>query len=267
MMLICVSVAGHHSIFPGEFLMKKLTLAVAVTALVSGCGQTGTDESVVVDAADDAATGMDPAPAGADFASDDERILYALGIALAENIAELNLTEQEFVHVAAGMRDSVSGVEPRVEMDTWGPQIQIFANERINAAVVAAAAEEKELSAAFAEEIAAEEGAERLESGVIFVPITQGDGASPTASDTVSVHYHGTLRDGSVFDSSVESGMPARFPLNGVIPCWTEGVQMLQVGGKAKLLCPSDTAYGDQGAGPIPPGASLLFEVELLEIE
>ena len=80
------------------------------------------------------------------------------------------------------------------------------------------------------------------------------------------MHYHGTLRDGTVFDSSVDRGEPISFPLSGVIPCWTEGVQKMKVGGKAKLVCPSDTAYGDRGTGPIKPGAALMFEVQLLGI-
>ena len=113
-----------------------------------------------------------------------------------------------------------------------------------------------------------EPGAVRSASGVIYIPVTVGTGASPKADSTVKVHYHGTLRDGSVFDSSVQRGEPISFPLNGVIPCWTEGVQKMKVGGKAKLVCPSETAYGDRGQGPkIPGGAALMFEVELLGIE
>jgi len=102
---------------------------------------------------------------------------------------------------------------------------------------------------------------------VVFIPITAGTGENPTATSTVRVHYHGTLRDGTVFDSSVERNEPISFPLDGVISCWTEGVQKIKVGGKAKLVCPSDTAYGDQGSGEIPGGAALAFEVELLAIE
>ncbi len=94
-----------------------------------------------------------------------------------------------------------------------------------------------------------------------------GAGSSPQASDKVKVHYHGTLPDGTVFDSSVQRGEPATFALNGVIRCWTEGLQRMKVGGKAKLVCPSDTAYGDRGMPPrILPGATLIFEVELLDI-
>lgn len=96
--------------------------------------------------------------------------------------------------------------------------------------------------------------------------MTEGTGESPTAEDTVSVHYHGTLRDGSVFDSSVERGEPATFALNQVIPCWTEGVQTLKVGGKSRLICPPDLAYGPVGRPGIPGNAALMFEVELLEL-
>jgi FKBP-type peptidyl-prolyl cis-trans isomerase FkpA len=94
-----------------------------------------------------------------------------------------------------------------------------------------------------------------------------GTGASPSATDTVQVHYHGTFPDGRVFDSSVDRGQPAAFPLNRVIACWTEGVQKMKVGGKAKLVCPPALAYGERGAPPtIPPNATLVFEVELLAI-
>ncbi|HMB72651.1 MAG TPA: FKBP-type peptidyl-prolyl cis-trans isomerase, partial [Gammaproteobacteria bacterium] len=116
-------------------------------------------------------------------------------------------------------------------------------------------------------ELAQEPGAEIMESGLVYIPMTEGTGDSPSATDTVQVHYHGTLRDGTVFDSSVDRGESITFPLSGVIPCWTEGVQKMRVGGKAKLLCPAEIAYGDRGTGPIPGGATLLFEVELIAIE
>jgi FKBP-type peptidyl-prolyl cis-trans isomerase FkpA len=105
-------------------------------------------------------------------------------------------------------------------------------------------------------------------AGMQIEHLVQGTGASPTATDVVVVHYHGTFPDGQVFDSSVQRGQPARFPLNRVIPCWTQGVQQMKVGGKAKLTCGPDVAYGASGAPPrIPPNATLLFEVELLGIE
>jgi FKBP-type peptidyl-prolyl cis-trans isomerase FkpA len=102
---------------------------------------------------------------------------------------------------------------------------------------------------------------------MIYTETKAGSGESPKATDTVKVQYTGKLTDGTVFDSSVPRGEPASFPLNGVIKCWTEGLQLMKVGGKATLVCPSDIAYGDQGRPPqIKPGATLVFDVELLEI-
>ena len=115
---------------------------------------------------------------------------------------------------------------------------------------------------------AAEPGAVRSETGLIYRSLREGTGASPAAIDVVRVHYRGTLMDGKEFDSSYKRGTPASFPLTRVIKCWTEGVQKMKVGGKAQLTCPASIAYGDKGAGggEIPPGATLRFEVELLAI-
>lgn len=114
---------------------------------------------------------------------------------------------------------------------------------------------------------AAEPGAVVTASGLVFRSLKDGAGPSPAAVDTVRVHYRGTFPDGREFDSSIARGQPLSFPLNRVIPCWTEGVQRIKVGGKAKLTCPSAIAYGERGAGNvIPPNAILVFEVELLGI-
>ncbi|HEY5622697.1 MAG TPA: FKBP-type peptidyl-prolyl cis-trans isomerase [Gammaproteobacteria bacterium] len=195
--------------------------------------------------------------------TDEDRTLYALGIALGTNVQPFALSAEELSIVEAGIRDSVLGNEPQVDMNVYGPQLQAFAQSRAGAR----AAAEKDASDAFLAEMAQESGAEVSATGVIYIPMTAGTGASPTAANTVRVHYHGTLRDGTVFDSSVDRGEPISFPLTGVIPCWTEGVQKMMVGGKSTLVCPSDTAYGDAGQGPIPGGAALVFEVELLGIE
>lgn len=120
---------------------------------------------------------------------------------------------------------------------------------------------------AAAQAAAKEPGAVVTASGLVFKSLKDGSGASPKASDTVKVHYRGTFPDGKEFDSSYKAGGPIEFPLNGVIKCWTEGVQMMKVGGKAKLVCPAPIAYGSRGAGSvIPPNATLVFEVELLGI-
>jgi FKBP-type peptidyl-prolyl cis-trans isomerase len=195
--------------------------------------------------------------------TDEDRTLYALGVAIGTNVQPFSLSAAELAIVESGIRDSALGSEPRVDMQVYGPQIEALAESR----AAAGAAAEKEASAAFLAEMAQEAGAERSASGLIYIPMTVGSGSSPTAEDTVRVHYHGTLRDGTVFDSSVQRGEPISFPLNRVIACWTEGVQKMMVGGKSKLVCPSDIAYGDAGSGPIPGGATLVFEVELLAIE
>ncbi|ASW01503.1 MULTISPECIES: FKBP-type peptidyl-prolyl cis-trans isomerase [Paraburkholderia] len=107
---------------------------------------------------------------------------------------------------------------------------------------------------------------EKLPSGVVVEHLTQGTGAQPAAEDVVKVNYRGTLANGTEFDSSAKHGGPATFPLNRVIPCWTQGVQKMKVGGKAKLTCPAATAYGDRSVGVIPPNSDLTFEVELVGI-
>jgi FKBP-type peptidyl-prolyl cis-trans isomerase FkpA len=195
--------------------------------------------------------------------TEEQKTLYALGIALGDNIRGFALTEAELAIVAVGVNDAALGNEPKVDMAAYGPKIQALASER----ATARAADEKEASAAYVYEMAQTPGAQRSASGMVYIPVAEGTGASPTATDTVRVHYHGTFRDGRVFDSSVDRGEPISFPLDGVIACWTEGVQKMKVGGKAKLVCPSETAYGDQGQGPIPGGAALTFEVELIAIE
>ena len=114
---------------------------------------------------------------------------------------------------------------------------------------------------------AKEPGAVVTASGLVYKSIKDGSGASPKATDTVKVHYKGTFPDGKEFDSSYKTGQPAEFPLNGVIKCWTEGVQMMKTGGKARLTCPAAIAYGERGAGGvIPPNATLVFEIELLGV-
>jgi FKBP-type peptidyl-prolyl cis-trans isomerase len=203
-----------------------------------------------------------PAQAGGPV-TDQDKTLYAVGLVLGQQVGDFKLTASEVDFVSQGFRDAVLGTEPKVELDVYGPRIRVLAEERMSAG----AAAEKQASDAWVAEQAALPGAQRSATGVIVIPINEGTGANPTADSTVRVHYHGTLRDGTVFDSSVERNEPISFPLTGVIPCWTEGVQKIKVGGKAKLVCPSDTAYGDQGSGSIPGGAALAFEVELLAIE
>jgi FKBP-type peptidyl-prolyl cis-trans isomerase FkpA/FKBP-type peptidyl-prolyl cis-trans isomerase FklB len=195
--------------------------------------------------------------------TDEQKTMYALGIALSQNLSAFNLTEAELELVKAGLTDGILHKPPKADLQTYGPKIQVLQNTRL----AAAAAIEKKVGQAFLDKAATEQGATKTPSGLIITTLKPGGGPSPNATDKVKVHYQGTLTDGSVFDSSVQRGEPVTFPLNGVIRCWTEGVQMMKVGGKSRLVCPPDLAYGDRGAPPrIKPGATLVFEVELLEV-
>jgi FKBP-type peptidyl-prolyl cis-trans isomerase FkpA/FKBP-type peptidyl-prolyl cis-trans isomerase FklB len=199
----------------------------------------------------------------ADLVNDEQKTLYAIGVALSQSVKDFALTEAELELVKSGMTDGVLGRPSRVEMQTYGPKIQQLAQAR--ASVVAR--KEEKASAAFLAKAAGESGTKKTASGALVRMIKDGKGPSPAATDTVKVHYQGTLTDGTVFDSSIQRGAPATFPLNRVIKCWTEGVQEIKVGGKARLVCPANIAYGDRGSPPnIKPGATLVFEVELLEI-
>jgi FKBP-type peptidyl-prolyl cis-trans isomerase FkpA len=122
------------------------------------------------------------------------------------------------------------------------------------------------LAAVSFQAVAAEPKEEKTASGIVITKIREGTGASPKSTDTVKVHYRGTLVNGKEFDSSYGRGQPASFPLNRVIPCWTEGMQTMKTGGKSKLVCPPNLAYGSSGRPGIPPDATLIFEVDLLEI-
>jgi len=207
--------------------------------------------------------GLSSASAAPEPTSDDQKTLYALGLAISQSLGSFTLSEAELEHVKSGLTDGVLKRQPKVDLQAFGPKIQQLQQSRS----AAASEVEKKAGAAFLTKVAAEPGAKKTESGAILITIKEGKGANPKSTDTVKVHYHGTLIDGTVFDSSVKRGEPATFGLNQVIKCWTEGVQQIKVGGKSKLVCPSNLAYGDKGAPPvIKPGATLVFEVELLEI-
>ena len=193
--------------------------------------------------------------------TDDDKTVYALGLSIYRSLGQFDLTPAEMELVKQALSDAAAN-KPAVDLDTWGPKINTLGSARASRV----ASREKAASAAYLTKAAAEPGAVKTESGLIYRELKPGTGVSPKASDTVKVNYRGTLTNGTEFDSSYKRNMPAEFPLNGVIKCWTEGVQKMRVGGKSSLVCPSDLAYGDQGRPSIPGGATLIFEVELLEV-
>jgi FKBP-type peptidyl-prolyl cis-trans isomerase FkpA len=203
-----------------------------------------------------------PKAAAPVLATDEEKTVYALGLQVYRSLAQFDLSPAELELIQRALADASAG-KPAVDVNEWAPRLQPFGQAR-SARV---AEKEKAGSKAYLAKAAAEPGALKTESGLIYMDLQPGTGASPKASDSVKVNYRGTLLDGTEFDSSYKRNQPAQFPLSGVIRCWTEGVQKMKVGGKARLVCPSEIAYGDNGRPPtIPGGATLIFEIELLEI-
>jgi FKBP-type peptidyl-prolyl cis-trans isomerase FkpA len=195
--------------------------------------------------------------------TEDQKTLYAIGVAMSRQLANFGLTEADLTLIQQGLLDGVAGGDLKVDLPTYGPKIETYLNGRMTAMAEKA----KEAGNAFREKAAQEPGAETTSEGMVIFSVAAGTGEAPTGADTVKVHYHGTFTDGRVFDSSREGGEPAVFALSAVVPCFSQGIQRMKVGGKAKLICPPELAYGERGAPPmVPPGATLIFEIELLEI-
>lgn len=203
---------------------------------------------------------------------DDKMPFYALGVNLAKQVGGQTgfkslLEDDELDLVLKGFEGEITGTSPsdsETILMTFGPELNKILQER-SAGIVGRVKEEGE---SFINNfIECNEDAVKTESGLVFCSMKDGEGAQPTLSNTVEVHYHGTLTDGTVFDSSVDRGQTISFPLGGVIKGWQEGLAMMKEGGKATLVIPSDLAYGDTGSGDkIPPGATLKFEVELFKV-
>lgn len=188
--------------------------------------------------------------------SDTQKTLYAVGADVAERlIADFNLDAKEVPYLLKGLEDRLENKKLMVSVPDYRGKMRQLAHDRQEA-----------VRMRFLDEAAKRPGAQRFESGLIYRELKPGSGPKPSSTDRVTVHYHGTFPDGKVFDSSVQRGQPATFPLNGVISCWTEGVQKMSVGTKAELICPYSIAYGVQGRGSIPPMSTLVFEVELFDI-
>lgn len=196
--------------------------------------------------------------------TEEQKTLYAIGLVVSRSIDVFNLSPEELEFVKQGLTDASTGKKPEVDLSSYNEKVQELARVRRKAQGEKMAVMSKE----FIAKAAAEKGAVKTDSGLIYLSLKEGTGASPTVTDTVKVNYRGTLPDGKEFDSSYKRGKPADFRVNGVIKCWTEALQKMKSGGKAKLVCPANIAYGDAGAGDlILPGATLVFEVELLEVK
>lgn len=217
------------------------------------------------------------APSKVALTTELDKTSYVVGVVMTQSLKGVDLNVDA---LCQGVRDQLGGQELALPDAEIGTILQAFNAQmrqrqqeqraKQTEENKAKAAENKAVGAEFLAENAKKEGVKATESGLQYLIKEQGSGKKPAPTDTVKVHYKGSLLDGAVFDSSYERGAPATFPLNRVIPGWTEGLQLLNEGGKATLFIPGDLGYGDNGnprsTPPIAPGATLIFEVELIEI-
>ena len=243
--------------------MKKVIQISALAAavmLAAGCQEKATEAPVAV--------------AQVEMNTDDQKAAYAIGASIG-SFASQTLKQQEELGVAlnrdlvqAGLLDALLE-QVQMNEEELGAALRTH-EQKMNTIVQEKAKQQREetrkAGTAYLETNAAKEGVKVTDSGLQYEVIKQGDGAKPTAADTVTVHYTGTLIDGTVFDSSRERGQPTTFPLSNVIQGWTEGLALMPVGSQYRLTIPAELAYGDQDLGSIPAGSVLVFDVELLDI-
>ena len=196
------------------------------------------------------------------FKTEEERAFYSYGFKLGQSLAPYGLSEGEAKAISRGLREAAAGKKAAADVAVYLPKLSEIAQKR----VAAKASAQKAKGKAYVDKFSKEPGATEITGGGWIKTLAEGTGAVPKLDDTVKVNYRGTFIDGTEFDSSYSRHEPATFVLRGVVPCWTNGVATMKVGGKAKLVCPSEIAYGDQNHGPIPAGSTLVFEIELLDI-
>lgn len=199
------------------------------------------------------------------LADDAAKAAYSLGYRFAENVQRQFSADLDSEAFVRGVRDQLTAQDALVD-DAEAERVLTAMMEARQAAAANEALENLEQGLTFLQENAEREGVVTLESGLQYEVLEEGEGPKPAATDTVTTHYEGRLIDGEVFDSSYDRGEPASFPLNRVIAGWTEGLQLMSPGAKYRLYVPSELAYGDQGAGTIPPNSTLIFDVELLDV-
>lgn len=224
--------------------MKRVFLLLTALIFVISCSKTGAETI--------------------ELKSDDEKSFYTIGYKWGEQLKSLNVTKREFQAVLKGATDSNNGSKAVIDLQKYSARVGAMAQGRADSVSV----KEKESGTKFITDyLKNNTQAKKTNSGLVYEVIKEGSGKKPAATDTVEVHYHGTLTNGVVFDSSVKRNKKISFPLNRVIKGWTEGLQLIKEGGKIKLVIPSALAYGNAGAPPtIPGGATLIFEVELFKV-
>ncbi|WP_271410692.1 FKBP-type peptidyl-prolyl cis-trans isomerase [Pseudomonas sp. Q1-7] len=200
-----------------------------------------------------------------DLSTDETRVSYGIGRQLGDQIRDNPPPGVSLDAVLAGLSDAFQGLESRVDGAALSASFRVI-RERMQAEAQAKAEAAAGAGRAYLEENAKRADVTVLPSGLQYEVLVAGEGAKPSAEDTVRTHYHGTLIDGTVFDSSYDRGQPAEFPVGGVIAGWVEALQLMNTGSKWRLYVPSELAYGGQAVGSIPPHSVLVFDVELLDI-
>lgn len=202
--------------------------------------------------------------------TEDDKTLYAIGqfVATRFQISQFSLTPQELQILQQGIADAATGKPAKVDFTTYLDKMKDLSQKRVAAWSAATAVAERKKGKEFLDTIAAKPGIKKTGTGLLMETIAEGKGASPTDSDVVKVNYKGTTIDGNEFDGSEKHGAgPSTMSMTQLVKCWVEALEFMKPGGKAKIYCPADLAYGDAGRGPgIPPGATLIFDLELVEI-
>jgi FKBP-type peptidyl-prolyl cis-trans isomerase FkpA len=241
----------------GLFILFALTLLTQTPAMLAQTAKPTTPATAAKPAVRKPVTpAAKPAPM-----TEEQKTVYALGLSIYNSLGRFDLSPAELNLVKKAITDAAAK-KPEVEIQVYGPKIADLQQQRTNRV----AEKEKAESTAYLAKAAAKPGVVKTDTGLLYKETLAGTGESPKATDSVKVNYRGTFVSGAEFDSSYKRNEPAEFPLSGVVPCWTEGLQKMKVGGKATLVCPSSIAYGDAGRGSIPGGATLIFDIELLAI-
>lgn len=243
----------------------KSSLAALATGLLLSLTACGGSEP---EATDTAAVEEEPAATeeAPGLSTNNEKVSYFIGLQMGGQVAQDPNLEVDIDALVQGIQDSIDGIEPRVPQEELMTALQEQRTQAQQQAQ-AKAAVNREAGQEFLEQNAARAEVITTESGLQYEILEEGEGPKPTADQTVKVHYHGTLVDGTVFDSSVNRGEPIEFAVTGVIQGWIEALQLMPEGSKWKLYIPADLGYGNVDRGSIPPGSALIFEVELLEIK
>jgi FKBP-type peptidyl-prolyl cis-trans isomerase FkpA len=246
-----------------QFVLRGLVPSLGLGLGLALAGISTAAETAPAAPASTAAPKGAPAAKAAAADTEQDKTLYALGVLLSHNLDSFQLSEAEFAHVKAGIVDGFHNKPSAATAEASLPQIQALQRSR----VLLVSAREKTLGQAYLDKAASAPGATKTSTGLLYIPVSAGTGPTPTRTDRVTVNYEGRLIDGTVFDSSAQHGQAASLLVDHIIPCWTEALQLMKVGGKSRIVCPAALAYGDRGAPPkIKPGASLEFDIELLSI-